>query len=77
MTDEIILQVRGLKKYYGRGENQVRALDGIDLDIEPGPVYRYRGNLRLRKNHAAEHAWRAGPAKRGQRPGGGNGSWGA
>ena len=36
MTDEIILQVRGLKKYYGRGENQVRALDGIDLDIERG-----------------------------------------
>ena len=36
MTDTIILQARGLKKYYGKGETQVRALDGIDLDIERG-----------------------------------------
>lgn len=31
MTDTIILQARGLKKYYGKGETQVRALDGIPL----------------------------------------------
>ncbi len=36
MTREIILQARGLKKYYGSGETQVRALDGVDLDIERG-----------------------------------------
>ena len=36
MTREIILQARGLKKYYGRGETQVRALDGVDLDMERG-----------------------------------------
>ena len=29
-------EARGLKKYYGRGETQVRALDGVDLDIERG-----------------------------------------
>ena len=34
MTNNIILQARGLKKYYGKGETQVRALDGVDLDIE-------------------------------------------
>ena len=33
---ENILQARGLKKYYGKGETQVRALDGMDLDIERG-----------------------------------------
>ena len=33
---ENILQARGLKKYYGKGETQVRALDGVDLDIERG-----------------------------------------
>lgn len=33
---ETILQARGLKKYYGRGETEVRALDGVDLDIERG-----------------------------------------
>ena len=33
---EMILKTRGLKKYYGTGETQVRALDGVDLDIERG-----------------------------------------
>ena len=33
---ENILQARGLKKYYGKGETQVRALDGVNLDIERG-----------------------------------------
>ena len=36
MTDNTILQVRGLKKYYGKGETEVRALDGVDLNIERG-----------------------------------------
>ncbi len=31
-----ILQVRGLKKYYGKDETLVKALDGVDLDIERG-----------------------------------------
>ena len=31
-----IVTVCGLKKYYGKGENQVKALDGIDLTIEQG-----------------------------------------
>lgn len=31
-----ILQAQGLKKIYGSGENQVRALDGVDLDVEKG-----------------------------------------
>ena len=33
---EPILQARGLKKYYGKGETEVHALDGVDLDIERG-----------------------------------------
>lgn len=36
MTNNIILQTRGLKKYYGKGETRVKALDGVDLDIERG-----------------------------------------
>ena len=36
MTSNIILQARGLKKYYGAGDTQVRALDGVNLDIERG-----------------------------------------
>ena len=32
----IVLQTRGLKKVYGTGEARVRALDGVDLDVEKG-----------------------------------------
>ena len=31
-----ILKARGLKKYYGKGDTMVKALDGIDLEIEQG-----------------------------------------
>ena len=31
-----ILRTENLKKYYGTGESQVRALDGIDLTVEQG-----------------------------------------
>lgn len=31
-----IITIQNLKKYYGKGENQVKALDGIDLSIEKG-----------------------------------------
>ena len=31
-----VLRTDNLKKYYGTGENQVRALDGIDLEVEQG-----------------------------------------
>ena len=32
----VILSVKGLKKYYTMGENIVKALDGIDLEIQKG-----------------------------------------
>ena len=31
-----ILQTRDLKKYYGDGDTQVKALDGVDLSVEQG-----------------------------------------
>lgn len=31
-----VLQTIDLKKYYGEGENQIKALDGICLEIEEG-----------------------------------------
>lgn len=33
---EGILKVAGLKKYYGKGDTTVKALDGVDLEIEQG-----------------------------------------
>ena len=32
----VILQTHDLKKYYGAGDTQVKALDGVDLSIEQG-----------------------------------------
>ena len=32
----IILQTKDLKKYYGSGDTQVKALDGVDLNIKQG-----------------------------------------
>ncbi len=31
-----ILKVENLKKYYGSGESQVKALDGVNLEVEKG-----------------------------------------
>ena len=31
-----VLETRALKKYYGEGETQVRALDGVDLTVTEG-----------------------------------------
>ncbi|MBP3312995.1 MAG: ABC transporter ATP-binding protein [Butyricicoccus sp.] len=31
-----VLETRGLRKYYGAGDTEVRALDGVDLEIEQG-----------------------------------------
>ena len=36
MNDQVILKASGLKKYYGKGETLVKALDGVDLEIERG-----------------------------------------
>lgn len=33
---ESILKATGLKKYYGKGDTIIRALDGVDLEIERG-----------------------------------------
>lgn len=33
---ESILKATGLKKYYGKGDTMVKALDGVDLEIERG-----------------------------------------
>ena len=36
-----ILETENLKKYYGEGDTQVRALDGVNLKIEEGEYNKY------------------------------------
>ena len=31
-----VLRTVNLKKYYGSGDNQVKALDGVNLEVEHG-----------------------------------------
>ena len=31
-----VLKTEGLRKYYGTGENLVKALDGVDISVERG-----------------------------------------
>ena len=31
-----VLETKDLKKYYGSGDTQVKALDGVDLTVENG-----------------------------------------
>src|SRR6202167_257218 len=38
-----MLKARGLTKYYGKGTGLVRALDGVDLDIESGETVAIMG----------------------------------
>jgi ABC-type lipoprotein export system ATPase subunit len=34
--DRVVLRARGLRKHYGEGDGLVRAVDGIDLDVDLG-----------------------------------------
>jgi ABC-type lipoprotein export system ATPase subunit len=38
-----VLRARGLRKEYGKNEGLVRAVDGIDLDVEPGETVAVMG----------------------------------
>ena len=46
-----VLQTIDLKKYYGEGENQIKALDGICLEIEEGKFTAIVGTLEAENLH--------------------------
>ena len=54
-----ILKVEDLVKYYGEGENQVRAVDHTSLQIERGKFTAIVGRCRLRKIYTSASDWRA------------------
>ena len=60
-----ILETKDLRKFYGSGDTQVKALDGVDLSVENRGVRGHCGHLRLRQVHPAPHAgrgWTGPPA---------------
>jgi ABC-type lipoprotein export system ATPase subunit len=42
-ADAAVLRARGVHKQYGRGEGLVRAVDGVDLDVDPGETVAVMG----------------------------------
>ena len=40
---DVVIRTEGLVKEYGRGSDRVRALDGLDLEIERGEVFGFLG----------------------------------
>jgi ABC-type lipoprotein export system ATPase subunit len=43
VADTSVLRARGLRKEYGKGEGLVRAVDGVDLDIDAGETVAVMG----------------------------------
>ena len=44
MEKEVILKIKDLKKYYGKGESMVKALDGVSFDVYKGEMLVLLGN---------------------------------
>jgi len=43
MADTAVLRARGVRKEYGKGEGLVRAVDGVDLEVDPGETVAVMG----------------------------------
>ena len=42
--EDAVLRIRDLSKYYGKGESQVKALDGVSFDVYKGEMLVLLGN---------------------------------
>jgi putative ABC transport system ATP-binding protein len=44
MSQQNVIHIEGVAKVYGHGENEVRALRGVDLNVEPGELIAIMGS---------------------------------
>ena len=61
-----ILRTQNLCKYYGSGENEVRAVQNANIDIQKGEFVAIVGEIRFRKKYPASYAGRAGHTNKRQ-----------
>ena len=57
-----ILETRDLVKYYGKGDNLVKAIDHTDLIIEPGEFTANCRTFWIGKKYSSSYAGRIGPS---------------
>lgn len=55
-----ILKCENIRKVYGSGNNQVVALDHIDLSVQKGEFVAIVGGIRFRKIHLVAHFGKCG-----------------
>jgi ABC-type branched-subunit amino acid transport system ATPase component len=72
-----VLRARGLRKHYGKGAGLVRAVDGVDLDVEAGETVAVMGPSGCGSPRCCTcSAGSTGPRPgRSGWPGGGSTSW--
>lgn len=63
----VILETNQLCKFYGTGENQVKAVNHVNIQIEQGEFVAIVGKSGLRKKYPAAYAGRAGYTNQRQR----------
>lgn len=66
---EHFVEFEDVCKYYQTGSVKIAAADHLNFYVDKGEFCIIVGAIRRRQDHPAEHPWRYGQLRRGQRSG--------